>query len=180
MGTAVIATGIAAGEYRVPNAAPARVSDTTGEWILARTGIRERYYVATGTAPPDLGVRAARDAIADARPSPADIDYVIVATMAPDYYFPGTATLVQTKLGLGSVPALDIRQQCTGFLHGMELADALLRTGAARRLLLIGTEVHSGFMPFDIEVAAGVSPRVPSQAERDFATRYRDRTVLFG
>jgi 3-oxoacyl-[acyl-carrier-protein] synthase III len=180
MGTVVIGTGMAVGEHRVPNAALARVCDTTDEWILERTGIRERYYVASGTAPSDLGVRAARDAIADAGLSPGDIDYLIVATMTPDYYFPGTATLVQTKLGLGPIPALDIRQQCTGFLHGIELANALLRTGAARRLLLIGTEVHSGFMPFDIEVAAGVSPRVPTQAERDFATRYRDRTVLFG
>src|SRR5262245_39160193 len=113
MGTVVIGSGMALGEHRVPNAALARVCDTTDEWILERTGIRERYYVAAGTAPSDLATRAGKDALKDAGLAPGDIDYLVVATMTPDYYFPGTSALVQDKLGLGAVPSLDIRQQCT-------------------------------------------------------------------
>ncbi len=180
MGTIVIGTGIAVGEHRVPNASLARVCETTDEWIFERTGIRERYYVKNGTTTSDLAERAGRAAIANAGLEPSDIDYLIVATMTPDYYFPGSAVLVQHKLGLRNVPALDIRQQCTGFIHGMELADALLRCGQATRLLLVGAEVHSGFMPFDVEVVVGTSARVPSEEERIKATQYRDRTVLFG
>jgi 3-oxoacyl-[acyl-carrier-protein] synthase-3 len=171
---------MALGEHRVPNDALARVCDTTDEWIRERTGIRERYYVAEGTAPSDLGVRAGREAIEDARLRPADIDYLIVATMTPDYLFPGAAAIIQAKLGLGPVPALDVRQQCAGFIHGLQLGDALLRTGAAKNVLLIGTEVHSGFMPFDVDIVIGASDRVPTSEERAFATRFRDRTVLFG
>jgi 3-oxoacyl-[acyl-carrier-protein] synthase-3 len=171
---------MALGEHRVPNEALARVCDTTDAWIQERTGIAERYYVKSGTAPSDLGARAARDAIADAGLGPKDVDYLIVATMTPDYYFPGTGAIIQDKLGLPSIPALDIRQQCVGFIHGVQLADALLRTGAAHNVLLIGADVHSGFMPFDVEVAVGTSSRVPSAEERAFSTRFRDRTVLFG
>jgi len=180
MGTVVIGSGMALGEHRVPNESLARVCDTTHEWILERTGIRERYYVAQGTTPSDLAAEAARGALADAGLQPSEIDYLIVATMTPDYYFPGTSAIVQAKLGLPSVPALDVRQQCTVFIHGFQLADALLRTGAARRVLLIGTEVHSGFMPFDVEVAIGTSSHVLTAEERAFATGFRDRTVLFG
>jgi len=180
MGTIVIGSGMSLGEHCVPNDALARVCDTTDEWIRERTGIGERYYVASGTATSDLAVRAARGALEDAGLAPDDIDYLIVATMTPDYYFPGTATIVQAKLGLPQVPALDIRQQCTGFIHGLQLADSLLRSGACKRLLLIGAEVHSGFMPFDVDVAIGTSSRVPDAAERAHATRFRDRTVLFG
>jgi len=180
MGTIVIGSGTALGEHCVPNEALSRVCDTTDAWILERTGIRERYYVATGTAPSDLGVRAAKLALDDAGMAPGDIDYLIVATMTPDFTFPGTAAIIQAKLGLPSVPALDIRQQCTGFIHGLQLADALLRAGSAKRVLLIGTEVHSGFMPFDVDIAIGTSTRVPSVEERALATRFRDRTILFG
>ena len=180
MGTTVTGTGMALGEHRVPNAALAKVCDTSDDWIRERSGIRERYYVAAGTSTSDLGVRAGRDAIADAGLAPADIDYLIFATMTPDFYFPGTGASVQAKLGLGNIPALDIRQQCTGFIHGMQLADALLRCGAAKRVLLVGAEVHSGFMPFDVEYLVGNSARVPTAEERAFATRFRDRTILFG
>jgi 3-oxoacyl-[acyl-carrier-protein] synthase-3 len=180
MGTVITGTGMALGEHRVPNSALARVCDTTDEWIVERTGIRERYYAANGTAPSDLAQRASQAALAEAGLKPDDIDYLIVATMTPDYYFPGVAPILQKKLGLRAIPALDIRQQCAGFLHGFQLADALLATGAAKRVLLVGTEVHSGFMPFDVDVAIGTSDRVPTPSEREFATRFRDRTVLFG
>ena len=183
MGTIVIGSGMALGEHRVPNDALARVCDTTDEWIRERTGIRERYYVKTGTAPSDLAQRAAEQALEEARAhgiTRDDIDYLIVATMTPDYYFPGVAPILQHKLGLRAIPALDVRQQCAGFLHAVQLADALLCSGAARHVLVVGTEVHSGFMPFDVDVVIGTSSRVPTDAERAFATRFRDRTVLFG
>jgi 3-oxoacyl-[acyl-carrier-protein] synthase-3 len=180
MGTTVIGTGVALGEHLVPNDALGRVCDTTDAWIHERTGIRERYYVKRGTATSDLAVRAGRAALEDAHLQPGDIDYLIVATMTPDYYFPGTAAIVQHKLGLATVPALDIRQQCTGFIHGMQLADSLLRTGAGKRVLLIGAEVHSGFMPFDVEIVTGESQREATESERAVATRFRDRTVIFG
>ncbi len=180
MGTTVIGTGMALGEHLVPNAALARVCDTSDDWIYERTGIRQRYYVANGTATSDLAVRAGRAAIAAAGLREQDIDYLIVATMTPDFYFPGVAPLVQAKLGLGPIPALDIRQQCTGFIHGYQLADALLQLGSAKHVLLIGAEVHSGFMPFDVDVVTGTSNAVPTPEQRTWATRYRDRTVLFG
>ncbi len=180
MGTTVIGTGMALGEHLVPNAALAKVFDTSDAWIEERTGIRQRYYVARGTATSDLAARAGRDALASADLGPHDIDYLIVATMTPDYYFPGVGAIVQAKLGLGAVPALDIRQQCTGFIHGFQLADSLLRSGVAKRVMLIGAEVHSGFMPFDVDVVVGTSNAIPSDEERARSTRYRDRTILFG
>ena len=152
---------------------------TTG--FVKRTGIHTRYYVADGTSTSDLGVRAARDAIADAGLDPSEIDYVVFATMTPDYYFPGSGALLQHKLGLGAVPTLDIRQQCTGFIYGLQVADALLRAGVAKKVLLVGTEVHSGFMPWhDHGVVFGTSSARPTAEEFAFNTRYRDRTVLFG
>lgn len=181
MGAIALGTGMALGEHRVTNEALARVCDTSDEWIRERTGISTRYYVADGTSTSDLGVRAAQQAIGDAGLTPADIDYVVFATMTPDYYFPGGGVLLQDKLGLKKVPTLDIRQQCTGFIYGLQVADALLRAKVARRLLLVGAEVHSGFMPWrDHDVVFGTSDARPTSDEYAFNTRYRDRTVLFG
>jgi 3-oxoacyl-[acyl-carrier-protein] synthase-3 len=181
MGTITLGTGMALGEHEVKNEDLARVCDTTDEWIRERTGIRTRYYVADGTATSDLGVRAAAMALADAGVAPSEIDYVIFATMTPDYVFPGSGALLQAKLRLRQIPTLDIRQQCTGFLYGLQLADVLLRAGAARKVLLVGAEVHSGFMPWkDHGVVFGTSVSKPSEAERAFNSRFRDRTVLFG
>src|SRR6201985_1800921 len=100
MGTIALGSGMALGEHEVKNADLGRVCDTSDEWIRERTGIDTRYYVAEGTSTSDLGVRAARDAIADAKLDPRDIDYVIFATMTPDYYFPGSGVILQHKLGL--------------------------------------------------------------------------------
>jgi 3-oxoacyl-[acyl-carrier-protein] synthase III len=181
MGTIALGSGMALGEHEVKNDDLGRVCDTSDDWIRERTGIHTRYYVAEGTSTSDLGVRAARAAIEDAHVDPADIDYVIFATMTPDYYFPGSGALLQHKLGLGAVPTLDIRQQCTGFIYGLQVADALLKAGVAKKLLLVGAEVHSGFMPWkDHGVVFGTSSAKVSDEEREFNTRYRDRTVLFG
>jgi 3-oxoacyl-[acyl-carrier-protein] synthase III len=181
MGTIVIGSGFSLGEHRVKNDALGKVCDTTDDWIRERSGIEERYFVAEGTGTSDLGVRAARAALDDAGLQPGDIDYVVFATMTPDYYFPGSGALLQAKLGLRNVPTLDIRQQCTGFLYGLQVSDALLRAGAARRLLLVGAEVHSGFMPWkQWDTVLGTSEDRPTPEEWNFNTRYRDRTVLFG
>ncbi|TMB34793.1 MAG: ketoacyl-ACP synthase III [Deltaproteobacteria bacterium] len=179
--TCILGTGIATGEHLVKNEQLAKMMDTSDEWIRERSGVEQRYYVETGTATSDLGVRAAKAALEDAGVTKDEIDYVVFATMTPDYYFPGCGGLLQHKLGLRTIPSLDIRQQCTGFLYGLQVSDALLQAGQARTLLLVGAEVHSGFMPWtswDYLFGRGGEP--PSAAERAWITRFRDRTVLFG
>src|SRR5919204_283488 len=109
------------------------------------------------------------------------IDCIVFATMTPDHYFPGCGGILQDKLGLAHIPALDVRQQCTGFIYGMQVADALIKAGQARTILLVGAEVHSGFMPWtkwDYLFRRGGEP--PDESEKAVCTRFRDRTVLFG
>jgi 3-oxoacyl-[acyl-carrier-protein] synthase-3 len=103
--------------------------------------------------------------------------------MTPDYYFPGVGSLVQAKLGIGNIPALDIRQQCSGFIYGLQICDALVRAGVAKKILFIGAEIHSGFMPFSKhawDVVMGRSNEPVTQQERDWNTKFRHLTVLFG
>ncbi|MFZ2491291.1 MAG: 3-oxoacyl-[acyl-carrier-protein] synthase III C-terminal domain-containing protein, partial [Thermoanaerobaculia bacterium] len=105
------------------------------------------------------------------------------ATMTPDYFFPGNGPILQTRLGLPqSVPTFDIRQQCSGFLFGLDLADSLLRSGKFRRILLVGAELHSAFMPWGAgwDVTIGLSDREVTPEEYALNTKIRDRTVLFG
>ncbi len=181
MGTVVTGSGFVVGEHLVKNAELARVCETSDQWIRERTGIEQRYFAADGTSTSELGARAARVAMEQAGVGPADIDYVVFATMTPDYQFPGCGVLVQAKLGLGNIPTLDIRQQCTGFIYGLQVADALLRAGQAKRLLLVGAEVHSPYMPWrDWGLLFGDADGKLPQEEYEFCTRYRDRTVLFG
>jgi 3-oxoacyl-[acyl-carrier-protein] synthase III len=179
--TTILGTGIATGEHLVKNEQLAKLMDTSDEWIRDRSGVQERYYVETGTTTSDLGARAAKAALEDAAVSKDEVDYVVFATMTPDHYFPGCGGLVQQKLGLKTIPTLDIRQQCTGFLYGLQVSDALLRSGEAKTLLLVGAEVHSGFMPWTSwDYLFGRSAEAPSAEERAWATKFRDRTVLFG
>jgi 3-oxoacyl-[acyl-carrier-protein] synthase-3 len=180
MGTIVRGSGFSVGEHVVENDRLKKVCDTTDEWIRERSGIEQRYYVADGTTTSDLGVRAAKIALEQAGVTPSEIDYVVFATMTPDYQFPGCGVLLQHKLGLGNIPTLDIRQQCTGFIYGLQVSDALLKSGAAKRLLLVGAEVHSGYMPWQWNHVLGQSDKQPTEEEFAFNTRYRDRTVLFG
>lgn len=179
--TQIVGSGFVTGEHRVGNEALSRLMDTSDAWIRERSGIEQRYYVEKGTATSDLGVGAARKALADAGVEASEVDYVVFATMTPDHYFPGCGSQLQQKLGLRTVPSLDIRQQCTGFIYGLQVGDALLRARQARTLLLVGAEVHSGFMPWtqwDLLFGRGGEP--PTEAERAWNTRFRDRTVLFG
>jgi 3-oxoacyl-[acyl-carrier-protein] synthase III len=181
MGSRIIGSGFVTGENLVTNDQLARLMDTSDSWIRERSGIESRYYVERGTTTSDLGLGAAKKAIADAGIAKEEIDYIVFATMTPDHYFPGCGGILQDKLGIGHIPALDIRQQCTGFIYGLQVSDALLKAGQARTVLLVGAEVHSGFMPWkrwDYLFGRGGEP--PTEEEKAIATRFRDRTVLFG
>ncbi len=148
-------------EKRVTNNDLAKVMDTTDEWIQERTGIVERRYgqkhkESTST----MGAEAAKKAMAHAGVEPSDIDFVIFATLSPDYFFPGCGVLLQRQLKLRDIGALDIRNQCSGFIYGLSIADQFIRTGMYKNILLVGAEFHS----------AGL----------DFSTRGRNVTVIFG
>ena len=177
----IVGSGFVTGQHLVTNDQLARMMDTSDAWIRERSGIETRYYVEKGTSTSDLGAGAAKEALADADVGKEEIDYIVFATMTPDHYFPGCGGILQDKMGLGHIPTLDIRQQCTGFIYGLQVSDALLRSGEARTLLLVGAEVHTGFMPWTRwDYLFGQGGEAPSEAEREVATQFRDRTVLFG
>src|SRR5258708_15639964 len=114
MRTQILGTGFALGEHKVTNQDLTRLMDTTDDWIREGSGVEERYYVEKGTATSDLALRADEKAIADAGIDKKEIDYIVFATMTPDHFFPGCGGILQHKLGLATIPAIDIRQQCTG------------------------------------------------------------------
>ena len=179
----IIGSGSSIPPRRITNDMLARVMETSDEWIRERTGVETRYFVDPGTSTLDLSVPAARQAIEAAGLSPADIDMVIYATMTPDHYMPGNGALLQARLGLRTVPCFDIRQQCCGFVYGLQLADAHVRTGLAKTVLLVGAEVHSMFMPFHESSWACLDGAVDTpipQDEFDFNTAKRHLAVLFG
>lgn len=137
---------------------------TSDEWIQQRTGIVERRMVDFEKEPmgaSELGTRAARQALENAGVSPSEIDLIIFCTLSPDRVFPGDGCLLQAKLDIPSgVPALDVRNQCSGFLYGLAIADAFIRNGTYKKVLLVGAEVHSSGL--------------------DFSDRGRDVAVIFG
>jgi 3-oxoacyl-[acyl-carrier-protein] synthase-3 len=183
MGSVITGTGIAIPPHVVTNDDLAAVMDTSDEWIVTRSGVRERRFVEPGITTSDLAAEAGRAALDDAGLEAGAVDAVVTATMTPDLVAPGIAGLVQARMGLGPVPVYDIRAQCSGFLYALDLADALLRSGKARRVLVAGAEVHSGYLPWDNSVWAflrGESATPPGAAARERASRYRDWSVLFG
>ncbi len=128
--------------------------DTTNEWIIERTGIEERRYAEKHKeTPTTMAAAAARIAIERAGITPEDIDFIIFATLSPDYYFPGCGVLLQRELGLTKteIGALDIRNQCTGFVYGMSVADQFIKTGMYKNILLVGSEMHSMGLDFSDE-----------------------------
>ncbi len=139
-----------------------KIIDTSDEWIKQRTGIEQRYWVPENgiTGPVDLAYEATMEALDKAGWKPEDIDLIIFGTLNPDVCIPGSGCLLQARLGLESTPALDIRQQCTSFIYGMTIADSFIKTGVAKRILLVGAEVHSSGL--------------------DMTTRGRNVTVIFG
>lgn len=183
MGSHIIGTGMQVPGNVVTNKDLARIMDTDDEWIVARTGIRERRFVDEGQGASDLAIAAGLDALGDAKLRPVDVDVVVTATMTPDYVAPGIAGLVQAGLGLGNVPAFDLRQQCSGFLYALDLADALLTSGRGETALIIGAEVHAGFQPWSRESWLEVLGEGSGElAAPDFEvnTAHRAWSVLFG
>jgi 3-oxoacyl-[acyl-carrier-protein] synthase-3 len=178
---AIVGSGSEIPPNRVSNDMLARIMDTTDAWIRERSGVEGRYYVDDGVGTSDLGVAAAERALAMAGVAKEEVDLVVFATMTPDHYFPGSGSLLQTKLGLRNVPCFDIRQQCVGFLYGLQLVDAHVRSGLSRTALLVGAEIHSGFMPWTSwDYMFGRNEIPPSDEERAWNTRFRHLTVLFG
>ncbi len=123
--------------------------ETSDTWIVERTGIRARHFVDDGVVCSDLAVAAARNALAAADCDPQSIDLIIVATSTPDMIFPSAACIVQRKLGVHGCAAFDVQAVCSGFVYGLTVADAMIRTGSARRALVIGSEVFSRLLDFD-------------------------------
>ncbi|MBW1923514.1 MAG: ketoacyl-ACP synthase III [Deltaproteobacteria bacterium] len=149
-------------ETVVRNEDLARMMDTTAEWIHQRSGIRERRYAEAGVRTSDLAVRAVQDLLAKGEVEAGEIDCIIFATLSPDFFFPGPGVLLQQKLGWAdrNIPCYDIRQQCSGFVYGLQMAQAFVETGMYHNVLLVGAELHSHGL--------------------DFSDRGRAVTVLFG
>ncbi|MGD1998608.1 MAG: beta-ketoacyl-ACP synthase III [Flavobacteriaceae bacterium] len=149
-------------ERIVTNEELSGLMDTSHDWIVERTGIHERRFVPKdsdeGTA--SMGVKAAEQAIARAGISKDDIDLIVFATLSPDYYFPGSGVLLQDLMGIGTCPALDVRNQCSGFVYSLSVADQFIKTGMYKNVLVVGSEYHSGGL--------------------DLTTRGRTVSVIFG
>jgi 3-oxoacyl-[acyl-carrier-protein] synthase III len=130
-------------ERRVTNFDLANMFETSDEWIQQRTGIVERRYADEGVYCSDLALEASRDALKNAGMKAEDIDFIVFATLSPDIHFPGTGVFLQRKLGITDIGCMDIRNQCTGFLYSLAVADAFVRIGMYKRVLVVGAEVHS-------------------------------------
>ncbi len=139
-----------------------KLMDTSDEWITERTGIKERRFIVPGSgdSPSTMGTKAAKVAIERAGLTPDDIDFIIFATLSPDYYFPGPGVMVQNQLGIKEIGALDVRNQCSGFIYSLSVADQFIKTGMYKNILVIGSENHSGGL--------------------DKTTRGRNVSVIFG
>jgi 3-oxoacyl-[acyl-carrier-protein] synthase-3 len=158
--TEFIATGFHVPERVVTNAELSRLMDTSDEWITQRSGIKTRYWVSEGETGVTLAREATCQALANAGMKAADLDCIVYCTCTPDHFEPGNGVFLERELGLRDIPAIDVRNQCSGFLYGLSVADAWIRTGQYRRVLLVGAEVHSRGL--------------------DKTTRGRDTAVLFG
>ena len=131
-------------ENVVTNDDLSKIMDTNDAWIQERTGIQERRHILPGQdTTTSMGVKAARIAIERSGVAIEDIDFVVFATLSPDYYFPGPGVLVQRDLGMKTVGALDVRNQCSGFIYAISVADQYIKTGMYKNVLVIGSEVHS-------------------------------------
>jgi 3-oxoacyl-[acyl-carrier-protein] synthase-3 len=132
-------------ENIVTNDDLSKLMDTNDEWIQERTGIKERRHVqrGDGNTTTSMGVKAAQIAIQRSGVAKEDIDFIVFATLSPDYYFPGPGVLVQRDLGLKTIGALDIRNQCSGFVYAVSIADQYIKTGMYKNILVIGSELQS-------------------------------------
>jgi 3-oxoacyl-[acyl-carrier-protein] synthase-3 len=149
-------------ENVVTNDDLSKIMDTNDAWIQERTGIKERRHIkkGDGNSTAVMGVKAAEIALERAKVSKDDIELIVFATLSPDYYFPGCGVQVQDMMGIHTCPALDVRNQCSGFIYALSVADQFIKTGMYKNVLVIGSENHSGGL--------------------DFTTRGRNVSVIFG
>ncbi len=141
--TEFISTGYYVPERVVTNVELESYMTTSDEWIRKRSGIEERRWCKEGQGGSDMAKVATERALEKAGMEADEIDCIVVATISPDYFFPGTGVFLQRKLGLSEIPCFDLRNQCSGFLYGLEVADAFIRMGQYKKILLVGTEIHS-------------------------------------
>jgi 3-oxoacyl-[acyl-carrier-protein] synthase-3 len=158
--TALVALGTHVPDRVVTNEELTGSMETSDAWIRERTGIEQRRWVREGTDNSDLALAATRKALDRAGWQPKDVEAIVYASLSPDHFFPGDGCFLNAKLGIPGVPALDVRNQCSGFLYGLAVADAWIRIGMYRRVLLVGSEIHSTGL--------------------DVSTRGRDVAVIFG
>ena len=130
-------------EKRVTNFDLAKMFDTSDEWIQQRSGIVERRFAEQGVYCSDLALEAARDALKNAGMKAEDLDFIIFATLSPDHFFPGNGCYLQAKMGLPGIGCMDIRNQCSGFIYSLSVADAFVSKGMYKRILVVGAEIHS-------------------------------------
>lgn len=156
----IISTGRYIPEKVMTNDMMAELVTTSDEWIRERSGIEQRHFVEGETGVSDLSYEATKVALDKANLDAKDIDMIIFATLSPDYLFPGSGVLLQEKLGIPGIPALDVRNQCSGFVYALSVADQFIRAGTYNRILVVGAEVHSTGL--------------------DYSDRGRHVTVLFG
>lgn len=156
----ITGTGFYVPDNVVTNFDLEKIMDTSDEWIRERTGIIERRFVDSEIGSSGLGAEATKRALEKANCRAEDIDFIIFATLSPDYVFPGSGVFLQEKLGIKDIGALDIRNQCTGFIYGLSIADQYIKSGMYKRVLVVGGEIHSTGL--------------------DLSTRGRDVAVLFG
>jgi 3-oxoacyl-[acyl-carrier-protein] synthase III len=158
--TEFLSTGFHVPERVVTNDDLATMMETSDEWIVQRSGIKTRHWVGAADTGVGLAKQASLKALAKAGLTAADLDCIIYCTCTPDHFEPGNGVFLQRELGVTDIPAVDVRNQCSGFIYGLSIADAWIRTGQYRRVLLVGAEVHSRGL--------------------DKTTRGRDTAVLFG
>jgi 3-oxoacyl-[acyl-carrier-protein] synthase III len=159
--TRIAGVGMYVPKNVVTNADLMKIMDTTDEWIQQRTGIKERRYAdREGETTTTMGAEAAKMAIKNAGITKDDIDFIVFATLSPDYYFPGCGVLLQRVMKMKTIGALDIRNQCSGFIYSLSVADQFIRSGMYKNILVVGAEKHS----FGL----------------DFSTRGRSVSVMFG
>lgn len=156
----IIGTGMYVPPGVVTNHDLEKLMETSHDWIVQRSGIEERHWVAPEVSTTDLALKACEEAIKNAGIDKKEIDCILFATISPDHDFPGAGCFLQPKLGLTDIPAIDVRQQCSGFIYAMSIADAFIKTGQYRTILVVGAEVHSKGL--------------------DKTTKGRDVAVLFG
>jgi 3-oxoacyl-[acyl-carrier-protein] synthase III len=141
--TRFLGTGFAVPDRVVTNDDLSQMMDTSDEWIRTRTGIQERHFVREGETGVDLALAATRRALEMADVPAGSLDAIVYATSTPDHFAPGNGVFLQRELGVGTIPAIDIRTQCSGFVYALSVADAWVRTGQYRRVLVVGGEVQS-------------------------------------